>query len=278
MPWVSTAWHWYADHKATVNPIVAFFGAAGAVITGLIVAWSGVRNARTAMRQAEIAAKQAEIASNRHEEQTRADRQRRINESYNKAIEQLGSENTVICCGGISTLERISIESREDHWPVMETLTAFLRDRARWNESGAGGEIAQPPPKQKLPTDIDAAITVIARRRGVDRHREAKMKRRLDLRSTDLRGAILDGGHLEGAVLDFAHLEGAFLPDACLEGALLRHAHLKDAYLVGTHLEGADLREAEGLTEEQLKDAHGDAKTRLPDGVTRPAHWPPEAP
>jgi hypothetical protein len=32
--------------------------------------------------------------------------------------------------GGIYTLEHIS---RESYWTVMETLCAFVRDRARWN-------------------------------------------------------------------------------------------------------------------------------------------------
>jgi uncharacterized protein YjbI with pentapeptide repeats len=74
------------------------------------------------------------------------------------------------------------------------------------------------------------------------------------LSETALRGAnLVDGVHLEGASPFGAHLEGASLVNARLEGANLFDAHLERVYL------GA---------------AQGDAKTRLPDGVERPAHWP----
>ena len=62
--------------------------------------------------------RQAEIARLRHEEQTKADLQRRITESFTKAIEHLGSDNLQVRLGGIYTLERISRESELDYWPV----------------------------------------------------------------------------------------------------------------------------------------------------------------
>jgi hypothetical protein len=37
---------------------------------------------------------------------------------------------------------------------------------------------------------------------------------------------------------------------------------------MGANLQGAD------LTQEQLNAANGDDRTRLPKGLTRPAHWP----
>jgi hypothetical protein len=43
---------------------------------------------------------------------------------------------------------------------------------------------------------------------------------------------------------------------------------------MGARLEGADLSDATGLSEAQLHDAHGDAATKLPEGLARPAHWP----
>ncbi len=96
------------------------------------------------------------------------------------------------------------------------------------------------------------------------------MGRRLDLRGVNLSGAhhLMMGAHLEGASLEGAHLEGA----------ILIATHLRGASLKGAHLEGAVLSGAIGLTEEQLKEAHGDAYTRLPKGVARPGPWPPEAP
>lgn len=81
---------------------------------------------------------------------------------------------------------------------------------------------------------------------------------------TDLRGAGLSSEYLEGVDLGGAHLEGADLFIAHLEDAYLFEAHLEGTDLVGAYLEGVD-----------LSTAYGDAKTRLPDGFPRPAHWPP---
>jgi hypothetical protein len=78
--------------------------------------------------------------------------------------------------GGIYSLERISKESSDDYWTVMETLTAFVRERARWKEPDQGvmesvarfyentegertGQL-----RRKPPTDIAAVLTVISRR------------------------------------------------------------------------------------------------------------------
>ena len=52
---------------------------------------------------------------------------------------------------------------------------------------------------------------------------------------------------------------------ADLRGAWLWKAHLHDAILEEAHLEGADLTAAEGLTWEQLQQAHLDKTTKLPD-------------
>jgi uncharacterized protein YjbI with pentapeptide repeats len=80
-----------------------------------------------------------------------------------------------------------------------------------------------------------------------------------------LEGANLEGAHLERAVLFEAHLERANLIGAHLEYAFCFRAHLE-----GGNLDGADLARAENLNS-----AIGDARTRLPDDVTRPPGWPP---
>ena len=73
----------------------------------------------------------AAVALVRHFAQTDADRQRRITESFSKAVEQLGSDKLEVRLGGIYSLERISKESPDDYWTVMESLTAFVRERKR---------------------------------------------------------------------------------------------------------------------------------------------------
>jgi hypothetical protein len=86
------------------------------------------------------------------------------------------------------------------------------------------------------------------------------------------------GADLIGARLNRADLRGASLRGARLIGADLRDADLRLADLTGADLRDADLRRADltdslFLTQPQVEVARGDAATRLPGSVTRPAHW-----
>ncbi|QNS03561.1 pentapeptide repeat-containing protein [Streptomyces xanthii] len=87
------------------------------------------------------------------------------------------------------------------------------------------------------------------------------------------RGADLVGARLRKADLRGATLRGALLVAADLTGADLRHADLIGADLRDTNLTGADLTGALFLTQAQLNAARGDATTRVPQGLNRPAHW-----
>jgi hypothetical protein len=91
--------------------------------------------------------------------------------------------------------------------------------------------------------------------------------------NVQLQGAFLKGAALKGANLAFANLEGANLDGACLEQADLKSVNLRGASLAGADLASADLSKAQGLTCEQVILALGNASTRLPDGLERPAHW-----
>jgi hypothetical protein len=250
--WFDAAWHWYSANATVINPIATFVGAVGAFITAMTLAWAGVQNARTAAR--------------RHEEQTKADRERRITESFGKATEQLASGKIEARLGGIYTLERISRERGDDYWVVMETLTAFVRERARWKEqdkialetlmSPCDDENSEDKLQPEPATDIAAVLTVIHRR-----HLQVGWRKNLDrvihwnFRGTDLRGADLISTHLEGADFMRAHLEGAILVEAHLEGANFMEAHLEGASLRDAHLERASLIEAH-LGGARLEEAH----------------------
>ncbi|MFF7654022.1 pentapeptide repeat-containing protein [Streptomyces sp. NPDC007983] len=87
------------------------------------------------------------------------------------------------------------------------------------------------------------------------------------------RGADLIGARLRGADLRGAGLRGALLIAADLTGADLSAADLIGADLRDADLSGADLTGAIFLTQAQLNAARGDAATRLPSALTRPAHW-----
>jgi uncharacterized protein YjbI with pentapeptide repeats len=285
-------WSRYSAHRDDIAP---FLTPAAALVAAL------------------VAFGQFRIARLRHEEQTNADRQRRITESYSMAVEQLASESPLVRLGGIFSLERISVESSDDYWTVMETLTAFVRERARCTEADTplSASIArlyvdatsEERAADGLPTDIAAALTVICRRDPRNYQREKKKGWMFDLQNTDLRRASLLGARLERANLAGAHLEeatlvaahlafadlrrahldGADLGGADLELAHLNGAHLRGTRLSGAHLSGAwledvDLRKATGLKARQVVLAHGNATTRLPDGVVRGWPWPPEQP
>jgi uncharacterized protein YjbI with pentapeptide repeats len=186
-----------------------------------------------------------------------------ITERFTRAIDQIGSEKPLeVRLGGIYALERIAHDSRNDHPQVMEVLTAYVRENAPGKQVAAsaadgtddGREGHDPlfgPPDPQPRTDVQAILTVLGRR---DRSHE-QPPLHLNLRHTDLRGAVLDG-HLEGANLMFAHLERASLySDSHLEEALLTGAHMDRVSAIGAHFERATLDEAE-LEEALLSEAH----------------------
>jgi hypothetical protein len=219
-------------------------------------------------------------------------RKGQINDRFIKAIEQLGAvdqegrKKLEVRLGGIYALEQIAKDSPDDHhWPIMEILTAYIREHAPIHVRQPLQEGAPPHDTSlsttvesgsKLATDIQALLTVLGRRAWTYGKGEDQ---RLDLAYTDLRGAQLGGGvHLEGAFLRGAQLQGTFLVVAELQGADLRGAQLQEAVLGGAHLEranlvGAQLQEAvleeawlqgvRGLTVEQLSTVKTLYQTRL---------------
>jgi uncharacterized protein YjbI with pentapeptide repeats len=83
------------------------------------------------------------------------------------------------------------------------------------------------------------------------------------LQEADFGAAKLHRADLVGVDAQGAAFRGAELQDAELGGAILEFADLK-----GANLSGANLMGAVGLTQEQLDDACGDDKTKLPDNLT----------
>ncbi|CAL9619008.1 pentapeptide repeat-containing protein [Streptomyces sp. enrichment culture] len=92
-------------------------------------------------------------------------------------------------------------------------------------------------------------------------------------RTRNHRGADLMGARLAGADLRGASLRGALLIAADLTGADLRMTDLIGADLRNADLSGADLTDSVFLTQAQVNAARGDATTRLPRTLDRPAHW-----
>jgi hypothetical protein len=60
----------------------------------------------------------------------RTTRQGQITERFTRAVDQLGSNTSSVCVGGIYALERIARDSKRDHVPIIEVLTSFLQANA----------------------------------------------------------------------------------------------------------------------------------------------------
>jgi uncharacterized protein YjbI with pentapeptide repeats len=177
-----------------------------------------------------------------------------VTERFSKAIEHLGNEKLDVRLGAVYALEQIARDSPELYGPIMEVLTAYLREHA----PAASGDTSRDDP---VPADHQAIAAVIARRRWEQDPGDL----RLDLHGADLprvrwesvrlHGADLRGARLEGAALREAHLGRADLRGAHLERADLIQAHLEWADLRGAHLEGAMLEGAYLAAPAQLQEA-----------------------
>jgi hypothetical protein len=248
--WQDASWYasWYGIHYSALAPILT-------LTAGVVVAW---------------------VALMRHFAQTDADRQRRITESFSKAVEQLGEDKIEVRLGGVYSLERISRESLDDYLTVMENLTAFVRERSRrneiartsssdaeqrvsrrayflwqqagrpagrdqefWSDAVKQEELGEPPS-----ADIAAVLTVIRRRSKKGRKRERIQAWHLDFSGAVLRQSDFSEAHLEDAYFFGADLKGANFHEAHLENARFAHADLKRANLYGAHLKQANFYHA----------------------------------
>ncbi|MBE9207941.1 pentapeptide repeat-containing protein [Nostoc sp. LEGE 06077] len=192
------------------------------------------KSAMAANESAKAALKNAEAAI----QNAKAAQDKQITERFAKAIEQLGSEKIEVRLGAIYTLERIAKDSKDDHWTIMEVLTAFVRENAPRRLEEENTENTQQIPK--IRTDIQTALTVIGRRNSENEEEHQE----LDLNSIDIRGANLYKANLEKANLYQANLEKATLNEANLQQAFLRKAKLQKANLSEANLKEALLSEA----------------------------------
>jgi uncharacterized protein YjbI with pentapeptide repeats len=180
-----------------------------------------------------------------------------ISNQVSRGFEQLGNEKSVVVrLGGIYALEGVMNTSKQYHKPVLEALSAFVRDGTK-AVTGNGAPA----------TDIQAALTVLGRRVSIGKGAPDLIDARIpkadlfqadlsfanlphaDLSGADLRGADLSfanlrGANLRGANLFVANLAGADLRGADLVGAKLPSAKLPHADLSGADLSGADLSDA----------------------------------
>lgn len=242
--------------NATRLTIAQIVGGIGLLI-GLYLTWQNVKvaqdNAKTAHDNAETAHKNFLLAEKTSRENLRIVEVGKITERFSKAVEMLGNEKLEIRLGGIYALERIARDSEEDHWTVMEVLTAFVRANAPYNPFGS----EEPDPYEDPADDIDARprediqaiLTVIGKRKWKETESQ-----RLNLQKVNLAGCVLTGANLNKANLSYtnlnrADLREAHLHDANLGGAFLRSADLKNAFLYGANFTFTNLIRAKLETE-----------------------------
>ncbi|PZV10510.1 MAG: hypothetical protein DCF22_16550 [Leptolyngbya sp.] len=192
----------------------------------------------------------------------KATQEKQVAERFSKAVEQLGSENNIHArLGGIYALEQIAKDAKEKYyWQVMETLTSYVREKSPYPPKAPGqtnldlltsSETSEEIPP--LPTDIQAVMTVLARRKhhyGHSLESHPLDLRKVDLRNlelpvnTNLQNAFLGKANLQGAHLTEANLQNAYLGETNLQEAFLRKANLQEAFLGKANLQGAYLTEA----------------------------------
>jgi len=207
-------------------------------------------------------------------------RESQITESFTRAVDQLGNDKLEVRVGGIYALERIANKSEKDYWPIMEILTAYVRENSACDEHGnlkvkhdksqnetssnTINKVSSLDTTNGISLDIQAILTVIKRRNYSFNTGEPYG---LDLRNAYLYKADLSGAHLEGANLINTNLSHADLRKAHLERinvqsilplkatkTNLEKANLEGAYLEGSNLTLANLKEAH-LDEAHLKGA-----------------------
>ena len=227
--------------------------------------------------------------------------QQRLSQQFTKGLELLGKNMPAETFGGISALEQVAKASPDYHWPVINSLTGYVRHVSRKLENENLDEA------KTLSPEIQAILTVIARRTAsYDGEGQIDLRRtnltRVELVKGNLRRAVLDKSNFFGAVLrgadlrqasmratylKFAGLEDANLQQANFEGGnleranlqnanlsyanltqvVLRYADLQGANLLRTNLTRTNLSTVLGLSEGQLIEACSDGKTELPPGI-----------
>lgn len=227
------------DVWIAVSEIARNWGLLGAAgVAGTFGLWLAWRRTRAADLQAAVAAK------------------RQVTEAFTATISQLGYEHNdlEVRLGAIYALGQIAKSSPEHHWPIMETLTAYVREHLIAPPDDAKREPEPPPP------DIRAIISVLLDRRA---ERETTTQRldlartkltkvnlrdanfdRANLSKADLRESNLRGANLRGASFYRADLRDADIPYAYLRGAKFERANLKGAIFFKSDLSGADLQGA----------------------------------
>src|SRR6516165_4527533 len=225
------------DPKARADVEDNFRKTVGQLLGGAAVLFSAWLAFSQFSQQQQTAQSQIQQQQAAQQQQQQAARDLLISNQVSKGFEQLASDKMAMRLGGIYALEGVmNMSERPEQYrgPVLEMLCAFVR------EYTIGKAVSEKPD-----IDIQAALTVIGRRKGQELP---------DLAKVNIPGANLSGANLRGADLNNADLNSAFLNRASLSGANLIGADLRGANLIGANLSRADLSGAD-LSRTNLRSA-----------------------
>jgi hypothetical protein len=190
---------------------------------------------------------------------------------FTKAVEQLGHATVDVRLGGIHALGRLARDSRTYHGPVVEVLSAYVREHAHGAPAEDDAEVGAAP-------DVKAAMVIVALRRPTRDDRSSELDfagaklGEINLEGARLRQARFTHAHLRGARLGRADLRDTNLIDADLRDADFAGADLRGAMLDKARLDGATLADAVGLTTASLAGAVYDPlTTTFPPGFDQAA-------
>jgi Pentapeptide repeats (8 copies) len=90
---------------------------------------------------------------------------------------------------------------------------------------------------------------------------------------SDLTGSYFSGAKVTDAVFEMANLRGANFSSSDLSGCSFDGAVMIDANFTNCDVSAADFSRAIGLRQEQIRNAVGNARTKLPEGLQSPPKW-----
>lgn len=156
---------------------------------------------------------------------------------FSQAVKQLDNPDISARVAGIYALEQIAKNSKSEHWKVMELLTTYVRNHAKWDQRNQ-------QESHPLSEDLRAVIKVLSERTWAY---EDGPNQIIDLSNTDLQGqADFTRAYLVRSTFNKSNLKDALFINADLSGAYLTDsvlvlARFYDAKLTGTNFAGSDL-------------------------------------
>lgn len=171
---------------------------------------------------------------------------KQIAERFNKAVDLLIHTKTQAHMGGIYILGEIAEEDNSYYIPVMEMLTAYLREYTPLeNISKVNLENSD----FLYRANIQAVLKVFSKHSEINRD-----KYKHNLSKIDLQG-IQIGGNWNDTDFSGANLTRTNFAFVKLKGSIFRGANLKNTIFDQAELNNVDFKGAENLTNEQLDKA-----------------------